>query len=199
VNRFTLSHNSVTYRVSPEVSSTAFDAQPSDLPPAYLMDMGFAIIRSLTRHRRPLIRFFVRLLHSLLHTGLPRRTGLSPPGCRSCSAHDKGLALSHQPGNKQLVELLEGEAEAKLAVERARNGNAAGIDEILRLHESSAVGGIVIVVAKVGAIGQVERLEEELHVVAFFPADVLGSAHVELKEVGSAHGIVTDLLTGTRL
>src|SRR6267143_5002154 len=48
VHRFTLSHDSVTYRRSPEVSSTAFDAQPSDLPPVYLMDTGFAIIRSPT-------------------------------------------------------------------------------------------------------------------------------------------------------
>ena len=57
VNRFTLSHESVTCHRSPEVSSTAFDAQPPDLPPVGLMDMGFAIIRSLTRHRRPFIRF----------------------------------------------------------------------------------------------------------------------------------------------
>ena len=47
----------VTGRRSPEVSSTAFDAQPPDLPPVSLMDRGFAIIGSLARHRRPLIRF----------------------------------------------------------------------------------------------------------------------------------------------
>jgi hypothetical protein len=28
---------------SPKVSSTAFDAQPPDLPPVSLMDMGFAL------------------------------------------------------------------------------------------------------------------------------------------------------------
>jgi len=44
VNRFTLSHESVTCHRSPEVSSTAFDTQPPDLPPVSLMDMGFAII-----------------------------------------------------------------------------------------------------------------------------------------------------------
>jgi hypothetical protein len=43
MNRFILSHDSVTWRRSPEVSSTAFDAQPPDLPPVSLMDMGFAI------------------------------------------------------------------------------------------------------------------------------------------------------------
>src|ERR1700746_2617519 len=57
MNRFTLSHDSVTCRRSPEVSSTAFDAQPSDLPPVSLMDMGFAVICPLARHRRPRIRF----------------------------------------------------------------------------------------------------------------------------------------------
>ena len=40
-----------------QVSSTAFEAHPPDLPPVSLMDMGFAIIRSLARHRRPRIRF----------------------------------------------------------------------------------------------------------------------------------------------
>jgi hypothetical protein len=44
VNRTTLSHASVTRRRSPEVSSTAFAAQPPDLPPVSLMDMGFAVI-----------------------------------------------------------------------------------------------------------------------------------------------------------
>ena len=42
VNRFTFSHEFVTCRRSPEVSSTAFDAQPPDLPLVGLMDMCFA-------------------------------------------------------------------------------------------------------------------------------------------------------------
>jgi hypothetical protein len=53
VNRFTLSHESVTCRRSPEVSSTAFDAQPPDLQPVSLMDMGFAVACPLACHRRP--------------------------------------------------------------------------------------------------------------------------------------------------
>src|ERR1700682_4678905 len=57
MNRFTLSHDSVTCRRSPQVSSTAFDAQPPDLPPVSLMDMGFAVLCPLARHRRPRIRF----------------------------------------------------------------------------------------------------------------------------------------------
>jgi hypothetical protein len=50
MNRFILSHESVTWRRSLEVSSTAFDAQPPDLPPVSLMDMGFAINCPLDRH-----------------------------------------------------------------------------------------------------------------------------------------------------
>jgi hypothetical protein len=53
----TLSPDSETNGRSPEVSSTAFRTQPADLQPVPLMDMGFAIIRPLARHRMPLIRF----------------------------------------------------------------------------------------------------------------------------------------------
>ena len=51
------SHDSATHSRSPEVSSTAFRTQPPDLQPVPLMDMGFAVIRLLTRHRMPQIRF----------------------------------------------------------------------------------------------------------------------------------------------
>src|SRR5260370_30870298 len=57
VNRSTLSHDSVTCNRSPEVSSIAFHAQPLDLPPVPLMDVGFAIICSLARHPTPQIQF----------------------------------------------------------------------------------------------------------------------------------------------
>jgi len=66
----------VTCRRSPEVSSTAFDAQPPDLPPVSLMDMGFAVIRPLARHRRPPIRFLFigsRLCSTLLSGPASRR------------------------------------------------------------------------------------------------------------------------------
>ncbi len=42
---------------SPEVSSTAFSAQPPDLQPAPLMDLDFVVISRLVRHRIPRIRF----------------------------------------------------------------------------------------------------------------------------------------------
>ena len=52
-----LSPDSGTDGRSPEVSSTAFRTQPPDLQPVPLMDMGFAVIGPLARHRMPLIRF----------------------------------------------------------------------------------------------------------------------------------------------
>jgi hypothetical protein len=51
------SHDSATHSISPEVSSTTFRTQPPDLQPVPLMDMGFAVIGQLARHRMPQIRF----------------------------------------------------------------------------------------------------------------------------------------------
>src|SRR6202051_3038738 len=76
VNLSTLSHDSVTCSRSPEVSSISFHAQPPDLPPVPLMDVGFAIIRSLARHRRPQIRFLSissRVCSTLLSDPASRR------------------------------------------------------------------------------------------------------------------------------
>src|SRR3990172_13376001 len=49
--------NHRTRRRSPEVSSTAFRAQPPNLRPAPLMDVDFAIICPLVRRKTPRIRF----------------------------------------------------------------------------------------------------------------------------------------------
>src|ERR1019366_2428012 len=57
MDRSTLSPDSGTCSRPPEVSSTAFHAQPPDLQPAPLMDMDFAIPSSLVRHRMPRIWF----------------------------------------------------------------------------------------------------------------------------------------------
>jgi len=76
MNRFTLRHESVTCRRSPELSSTAFATQPPDLPPVSLMDMGFAILAPLAPHRRPRIRFLFigsRLCSALLSGPASRR------------------------------------------------------------------------------------------------------------------------------
>ena len=52
-----LSPDSGTNGRSPEVSSSAFDAQPLDLQPVPLMDTDFAVNCPLVRHRMPQIRF----------------------------------------------------------------------------------------------------------------------------------------------
>jgi hypothetical protein len=49
-NPFPLSHDSVTRRRSPEVSSTACDPQPPDLPPVSWMDRAFTL--QLSKHAR---------------------------------------------------------------------------------------------------------------------------------------------------
>jgi len=88
VNLFLSSHDFVTCRRSPQVSSTAFDAQPPDLPPVSLMDMGFAIICSLARHPRPHIRFLFigsRLCSTLLSGPASRRVLFHP--CASLWLH----------------------------------------------------------------------------------------------------------------
>ena len=88
VNCFTLRHDSVTGRRSPEVSSIAFDAQPPDLPPVCLVEMGFAILCPLARHPRPPIRFLFigsRLCSTLL-SGLASRRVLFRP-CASLTLH----------------------------------------------------------------------------------------------------------------
>src|SRR5256886_10570889 len=87
VNRSTLSHDSVTCNRSPEVSSTAFHAQPLDLPPVPLMGLGFALSCSLARHRRPPIQFLFigsRVCSALL-SGLASR--LSPCASLSLRLH----------------------------------------------------------------------------------------------------------------
>ena len=57
MNYSTLSPESETCSRSPEISSIAFHAQPSDLPPVSLMSKGFVVIGRFARHRRPHIRF----------------------------------------------------------------------------------------------------------------------------------------------
>ena len=57
MDRSPLSPDSGTNGRSPEVSSTAFRTQSPNLQPVSLMDMGFAIICPLARHRMPQIRF----------------------------------------------------------------------------------------------------------------------------------------------
>ena len=78
-------HESVTRSRSPEVSSTAFRTQPSDLQPVPLMDMGFAVSCPLARHRMPLIRFLY--LGSYVCSTLPSDPASRRRPCASLSLH----------------------------------------------------------------------------------------------------------------
>src|SRR5579884_19782 len=69
IDRSILSPVSRTRGRSPEVSLTAFSAQPPDLQPLPLMDMGFAINCPLAQHGMPPIRFL--FIGSRLCSALP--------------------------------------------------------------------------------------------------------------------------------
>ena len=101
-----LSRQSATRDRPPEVSSTAFHAQPPDLRSAPLMDTDFAAICPLVQRSRllsgscPSARVFApRFLQTPPHDDalalrLPFASirlgrGLTPPDCRTCSAHKK--------------------------------------------------------------------------------------------------------------
>ena len=74
----TLSHGSVTCCGSPEVSSTAFRAQPPDLPPVCLVDAGFAVLCQLAPHRRPHHPVLVHRLAPLIHASFRLRLATAP-------------------------------------------------------------------------------------------------------------------------
>ncbi len=98
MNCSTLSPDSGTCSRPPEVSSTAFHAQPPDLQPAPLMDMDFAITSPLVRHRMPHIWFLFigsRLCSALLSDHASQRRP-----CASLSL------LLHQDGKRTFTSKL---------------------------------------------------------------------------------------------
>src|SRR5215510_9514746 len=106
-------------------------------------------------------------------------------------------------GNR--VNTLEGEQRSELAGERARHDHTAGRDEAGRLTERGfsrvriEVPEIPIkVVAKVGAVGQVESLEDQLQFGALAELDVLAEARIQLEEGLAAQAVEADLLTRPR-
>ncbi len=125
MDRSTLSPDSGTNGRSPEVSSTAFRTQPPNLQPVPLMDMDFAVTCPLVRHvclgsgsstsaRRFAPRFFQTLRrrsalafrYNFASTRLSR--GLSPPSCRTCSAHQKkGQPVAGMPPRSNALELRQ--------------------------------------------------------------------------------------------
>ena len=72
------SHDSVTHSRSPVISPTTFHAQPPDLPPVLLMEVGFAISCSLALHRRPQYPVLVHRLACLLHASFRPRLATTP-------------------------------------------------------------------------------------------------------------------------
>src|SRR5512142_268751 len=78
MDRSILSHDSVTCDGSPEVSSTAFRAQPPDLPPVCLVEPGFAVLCQLAPHRRPLRPVLVHRLALLIHASFRPRLTTAP-------------------------------------------------------------------------------------------------------------------------
>jgi hypothetical protein len=78
MDRSILSHDAVTCGGSPEVSSTAFDAQPPDLPPVCLVELGFAVTCQLAPHRRPLHPVLVHRLAPLIHASFRPRLATTP-------------------------------------------------------------------------------------------------------------------------
>ena len=74
-DRSILSLDSETNGRSPEVSSSAFDAQPPNLQPVPLMDTDFAVNCPLVRHHMPQIRFLYigSRLCSALPSDIPSR------------------------------------------------------------------------------------------------------------------------------
>jgi hypothetical protein len=78
MDRSILSHDAVTCGGSPEVNSTAFDAQPPDLPPVCLVDTGFAVLCQLAPHRRPHHPVLVHRLAPLIHASFRPRLTTTP-------------------------------------------------------------------------------------------------------------------------
>src|SRR5689334_10343125 len=99
----------------------------------------------------------------------------------------------------RLRKKLEREAEAELPVEGSRNHGAAGIHEAGLGHEAAGSRCVKEVVAEIGAVGEVKRLEEQLDVEPLLEAEVFGGAQIHLEEIVTTNRVIADFaaLTGS--
>ena len=117
VDLSTLSPDSGTCDRPPEVSSTAFRAQPPNLQPAPLMDMDFAISLPLVRRRMPLIRFLS--IGSRFCSALLSETTSQWPPCVSLSL------LLHQDVKRNYTSKLLNMLGTRQACPRFQRGRSS--------------------------------------------------------------------------
>src|SRR6202011_199587 len=84
---------------------------------------------------------------------------------------------------------LEPELRAEFRGERMRSGDAARRDIPLRLLETRRADCAAIVVAIVGAIGQVEELGDQVQLGFFAEVDRLRNAGIPLEEGSAAEAV----------
>ena len=97
--------------------------------------------------------------------------------------------------NRAMTVSLEGESSSKLACERPRNDRARRVDEAEGFEEAGAgVRDVDVVVGPVvGAVGDIESLEEEGDVVAIVNRNGLADSGIKLSEGLTMVGVVGDL------
>src|SRR5689334_2327404 len=92
---------------------------------------------------------------------------------------------------------LEAETGAELAGERAGHDDAARSDESGGLHEIGGADAGLLGAAEVGAIRQVERLEDQFEFGSLAELQGLAEPRVELEERVAAEEVVGHLVAGS--
>ncbi len=139
MDRSILSHDAVTCGGSPEVSSTAFAAQPPDLPPMRLVEVGFAVACQLAPHRRPHHPVLVHRLAPLIHASFRPRLATTPLRFSSPSPPPGWAGDLHPLAVEHVRHTNIGAPMARRAVKssskRTRNRSASAYLQPLNLNE----------------------------------------------------------------